>query len=72
LVQGEAEVELRHMLDGLKPDERAAIILRYWYDLSVEEIADVVKSSEHAVRTRLYRARRRLAVSGLAAGEMAS
>lgn len=71
LVQGEAEVELRRMLDGLKPDERAAIILRYWHDLSVEEIADVMKSSEPAVRTRLYRARRRLAVSGLApAAEM--
>jgi RNA polymerase sigma-70 factor (ECF subfamily) len=65
MVQAEAEVQLRRLLDELRPDERAVIVLRYWYDLSVKEIADAMKSSEHAVRTRLYRARRRLAASGL-------
>jgi RNA polymerase sigma-70 factor (ECF subfamily) len=63
LLQSETEAELRRSLDGLKPQERAAIVLRYWYDLSLEEIAEVTKASLDAVRTRLYRARRRLAAS---------
>ena len=66
LVQREAEVEVRRLLEGLKPEERAAIVLRYWHDMSVEEIAEAMNASAHAVRTRLYHARRRLAASGAA------
>jgi len=63
LVQREGERELLGMLRILRPEERAAIVLRYWYDLPVEEIAEATKSSVDAVRTRLYRARRRLAAT---------
>jgi len=66
LLQSEAEAELREVLERLKPDERAAIVLRYWHDLSIEEIAEVTDASPDAVRTRLYRARRRLASADLA------
>src|SRR3970282_229776 len=34
LLQSETEAELRGLLDRLKPDEKAAIVLRYWHDLS--------------------------------------
>ena len=69
LLQSETEGELRRLLGRLKPDERAAIVLRYWHDLSIEEIAEVTEASPDAVRTRLYRARRRLAGSDLPSAE---
>jgi RNA polymerase sigma factor (sigma-70 family) len=56
------------MLEDLTPDERAVIVLRYWHDLSIEEIAESTGASPGAVRTRLYRARRRLAAADLSQG----
>jgi RNA polymerase sigma-70 factor (ECF subfamily) len=64
LLKSEAEAEVRRLLAGLKPEERAVIVLHYWYDLSNEEIAEVTKSTVDTVRTRLYRARRHLAATG--------
>jgi RNA polymerase sigma-70 factor (ECF subfamily) len=61
LLQRETQDDVRRMLEQLQPEERAVIVLRYWYDLALEEVAEVVGSSVDAVRTRLYRARRRLA-----------
>ena len=69
LLQDETEVEVRRLLDRLKPDEKAAIVLRYWHDLSIDEIADVTGASPDAVRTRLYRGRRRLAGSDPASAD---
>jgi len=46
---------------GLGPQERAAITLHYWYDLSYEEIAEVLSTSVGAVKSRMHRARRTLA-----------
>lgn len=61
LIQRETEAEVHRLLENLKPDERAAIVLRYWYDLSIEETAEALRISTDTARTRLYRARRRLA-----------
>ncbi|MCA9882456.1 MAG: sigma-70 family RNA polymerase sigma factor [Anaerolineae bacterium] len=52
---------IQGLLDQLKPDDRAAIIYRYWYDYSYAEIADVLDSTESAIKSRLFRARRLLA-----------
>jgi RNA polymerase sigma-70 factor (ECF subfamily) len=41
--------------------ERAAIVMRYWYDLSYEEIGQALGLSVSAVKSRLHRARRDLA-----------
>ena len=69
LLQSETEGEVRRLLTRLNPEERAAIVLRYWYDLSHEEIAEVTKSTLDTVRTRLYRARRRLAAAASSGGQ---
>jgi RNA polymerase sigma-70 factor (ECF subfamily) len=57
----EQEVLVQEMLARLPPDHRAAVVLRYWYDLSYREIAETVGISEGAVKSRLFRARERLA-----------
>ena len=52
---------LHGLLQSLDPTDRAAIILRYWYDASEMEIAQTLKLTVPAVKSRLHRARRTLA-----------
>jgi RNA polymerase sigma factor (sigma-70 family) len=56
--------ELAPLTDGLPPKERAAVVLRYGYDLSYEQIASALDSSEAAARqaasTGVRRLRRRI------------
>jgi len=61
LAAREKESALRDLLRHLGPQDRAAIVLRYWYDLSNEEIARSLSLSVEAVKSRLHRARRELA-----------
>jgi len=57
--------ELADLTDGLGPKERAAVVLRYGYDLSYEQIAAALDSSPDAARqaasTGVRRIRRRIA-----------
>jgi RNA polymerase sigma-70 factor (ECF subfamily) len=52
---------VRLVLDTLPPDYRAAVILRYWYGMSYQEIAATTQSTESAIKSRLHRARRMMA-----------
>ncbi len=61
ILTGERQQRVAAMLEGLKPKERAAIILRYWHDLSYQEIGETLNLSTSAVKSRLHRARRELA-----------
>jgi RNA polymerase sigma-70 factor (ECF subfamily) len=49
------------LLDKLGPQDRAAVILRYWYDLSEDEISQSLSLTVSAVKSRLHRARKELA-----------
>lgn len=53
---------VRHLLDQLPPHYRLVIVLRYWYGLSYEEMAEVTQSTKSAVKSRLHRARRTIAL----------
>jgi RNA polymerase sigma-70 factor, ECF subfamily len=52
---------LQGILQKLDPTDRAAVVLRYWYDASEVEIAQTLKLTVPAVKSRLHRARRELA-----------
>ncbi len=52
--------ELEHLTDGLPPTERAAVVLRYGYDLRYAQIADALGSSEEAARAAASSGVRRL------------
>jgi len=41
----------------LPEQHRLVIVLRYWYDMSYQEIAQITSSTESAVKSRLHRAR---------------
>lgn len=66
VIRGEERDGVRQLLDQLPPHYRATVILRYWYDLSYQEIAEATETTESAVKSTLYRARRMLAQGTLA------
>jgi len=53
---------IRCLLDQLPPHYRLVIVLRYWYGLSYEEMAEVTQSTKSAIKSRLHRARRIMAI----------
>ena len=52
--------ELRELTKGLPPKERAAVVLRYGYDLSYEQIGGAIGSSPEAARQAASAGVRRL------------
>jgi len=52
--------ELEHLTNGLPPTERAAVVLRYGYDLPYAEIGAALGSSEEAARAAASSGVRRL------------
>jgi RNA polymerase sigma-70 factor (ECF subfamily) len=66
VIRSEERGEVRQLLDQLPPHYRAAVILRYWHDLSYREIAEAMETTESAVKSTLHRARRMLAQETLA------
>lgn len=61
LINIEAQSQLQKMLAILPDLDRAAIIFRYWHEYSEEEISEALGITVSAVKSRLHRARRKLA-----------
>jgi len=57
----EGQQAIQQALQTLSATDRAAIILRYWYDFSEVEISQTLQLTIPAVKSRLHRARRELA-----------
>ena len=57
----ESHDTLHALLDTLPEDYRAATVLRYWYEMPYEEIAETLDTSVSAIKSRLFRARQMLA-----------
>ncbi|HAV76069.1 MAG TPA: hypothetical protein DCX53_01810, partial [Anaerolineae bacterium] len=60
-VTREQRERLHLLLKDLDETDRAAVIMRYWYDFSEKEIAQSLKLTVSAVKSRLHRSRRALA-----------
>jgi RNA polymerase sigma-70 factor, ECF subfamily len=52
---------LHQLINQLSPQDRATVILKYWYDCSEEEISQMLSLTVSAVKSRLHRSRRQLA-----------
>ena len=63
LLRGEMETDVRELLAELGDTDRAAVIMRYWHELSYDEIAEALRLTNSAVKSRLHRARRALAAA---------
>jgi len=62
LIESEQSKSIHHVLAALPAQYRVVIILRYWQDLSYQEIAEITGSTESAVKSRLHRARQMMAL----------
>ena len=60
-IKSETRDRIHAMLKDLDNTDRAAIIMRYWYDFSEVEIAESLRLTVSAVKSRLHRARKELA-----------
>ncbi len=61
VLRHEGEEETKRLLRRLPGKYRVITVLRYWYDLSYEEIGRIVDLPESTVKIRLHRARKMLA-----------
>ncbi|MBI5304624.1 MAG: sigma-70 family RNA polymerase sigma factor [Chloroflexi bacterium] len=61
LFRHEDERAVVELLDQLAPPSRLAVVLRYWHDQSIEDIARTTGDSASAVKVKLHRARHVLA-----------
>jgi RNA polymerase sigma-70 factor, ECF subfamily len=57
----EESAQMHKLLSSLGPQDRAAVVLRYWYAFSEEEIAKSLSLTVSAVKSRLHRSRKMLA-----------
>jgi RNA polymerase sigma-70 factor (ECF subfamily) len=57
----EEQQALHKVLQKLDATDRATLVLRYWYDFSEIEIAESLRLTVPAVKSRLHRARREVA-----------
>jgi RNA polymerase sigma-70 factor, ECF subfamily len=55
LLEDQKKVEV--LLKSLNPQDRAAVVMYYWYEFSYEEIAQSLSITVSAVKSRLHRAR---------------
>ncbi len=60
-IKKETNKRVHALLQKLDATDRAAVIMRYWYDYSEAEIAESLRLTVSAVKSRLHRARRELA-----------
>ncbi len=60
-VRQELSDQVQQLIDQLPPDYRTPLVLLYWYGYSYDEIAETMDLTVPAVKSRLHRARKRLA-----------
>jgi RNA polymerase sigma-70 factor (ECF subfamily) len=69
-LRGEQREMVQRMLNALPEKYRTVTVLRYYNDLSYDEIAKATGLTESAVKTQLHRARRMLAEQMAASGAL--
>jgi RNA polymerase sigma-70 factor (ECF subfamily) len=66
--KGDRAEVIRRCLSELSPTQREVIDLVYYHEKSVAEVAEIIGAPANTVKTRMFHARRRLALSLAAAG----
>jgi len=61
MASSEQQDLVQELLQELPEEYRTAVILRYWQEMSYEDIAETTGSTISAIKSRLFRARKQLA-----------
>jgi RNA polymerase sigma-70 factor (ECF subfamily) len=59
-LRGEAQAAIERAIDALPEPQRLVVVLRYYHELRLGEIAQVLRVSDRTVHNRLYAAHERL------------
>lgn len=65
LLKVEATTEVQSLLNSLSPDYRLVVILKYWYTLSYQDIAETMGTTVSAIKSILFRARKVMAQTAI-------
>ena len=60
VIQNEREAVIWHAINQLDEQHRIALVLRYFHELSIREISEILSVHEGTIHSRLYTARERL------------
>ncbi|MFA9424280.1 MAG: RNA polymerase sigma factor, partial [Sedimentibacter sp.] len=58
-----ADIDLHKALDELPDNYRSIIVLRFFEDLKIEEIAEILDENVNTVKTRLYKSLEKLRIN---------
>ncbi|MGG4192053.1 MULTISPECIES: sigma-70 family RNA polymerase sigma factor [unclassified Paenibacillus] len=56
------DIDLENALDELPPAYRTVIVLRYFEDMKIEKISEVMNENVNTIKTRLYQGLRKLRI----------
>lgn len=56
------DIDLQQVLDALSPREKAIVMMKYFEDKKLEEIAEILDENISTVKSKLYRSLRKLRV----------
>ncbi|MBR6873770.1 MAG: sigma-70 family RNA polymerase sigma factor [Ruminococcus sp.] len=59
-INAETRAQLQSIIDGLSPDQRSAVIMYYYDEMSVSEVAEAMGTNENNVSQKLHRARKKI------------
>ncbi|MBR6046399.1 MAG: sigma-70 family RNA polymerase sigma factor [Ruminococcus sp.] len=59
-INAETRSQLQSIIDGLSPDQRSAVIMYYYDEMSVSEVAEAMGTNENNVSQKLHRARKKI------------
>jgi RNA polymerase sigma-70 factor (ECF subfamily) len=65
LIKNETTIEIHNLIDTLPPDYRSAVILKYWYAMPLQDIAETLNSTVSAIKSKLFRARKMMAQTAM-------
>lgn len=57
------DLDLKAAIDELPDNYRSIVILRYFEDLKIEEVAEILNENINTVKTRLYKAIKKLRIN---------
>ncbi|MBR6873094.1 MAG: RNA polymerase sigma factor, partial [Ruminococcus sp.] len=59
-INADTRSQLQSIIDGLSPDQRSAVIMYYYDEMSVAEVAEAMGTNENNVSQKLHRARKKI------------
>ena len=54
------DIDLKRALDNMQPKDKAVIELKYFEELTFEEIAEILEENINTIKSRLYRGLKKL------------